>query len=159
MSNLVDEWLIFARESLLSAKALTHTDFAPNHIICFLCQGSAEKYLKAYLISKGWKLKKIHDLADLVGDAMGYDERFSALLSQAWILNDYTEAGRYPSDVDFESITAKEAEEAIKAAEEVAEFVLGILRPSASSNLNLTTDLTATQSPPGNDPNPSPRAE
>ncbi len=108
LSKLVDEWLVFARESLMSAKALIQADFAPYHIVCFLCQGSAEKYLKAYLISKGWKLRKIHDLADLVGDAMGYDESFAALLPQAWALNDYTEAGRYPSDLAFESITEKQ---------------------------------------------------
>lgn len=134
LSKLVDEWLILARESLLSAKALAQADFSPNHMVCFLCQGSAEKYLKAYLISKGWKLRKIHDLADLVGDAMGYDETFAVLLPQAWALNDYAEAGRYPSDVAFESITEKEVQEAIKAADEAAQFVLGKLQPSDSSS-------------------------
>jgi HEPN domain-containing protein len=58
LQKLLDEWLAFAKENLLYAKAGIKEDFALYHTVCFLCQGSAEKYLKAYLISHGWELKK-----------------------------------------------------------------------------------------------------
>jgi hypothetical protein len=44
--KLVKEWFAFASENLLFARAGMKEDFAPYHTICFLCQGSAEKYLK-----------------------------------------------------------------------------------------------------------------
>lgn len=45
--QLVNEWLSFARENLLFAKSGMTADFSPFHSVCFLCQGSGEKYLKA----------------------------------------------------------------------------------------------------------------
>ncbi len=62
---LVKEWLKFAEENLLLAHSGMREEFAPYHTICYLCQGSAEKYLKGFLIWNGWKLRKIHDLIDL----------------------------------------------------------------------------------------------
>ncbi len=41
--KLLRDWLTFARENLLFARAGMKEDFAPYHTICFLCQGSAEK--------------------------------------------------------------------------------------------------------------------
>jgi len=55
--KLVKDWLRFARENLLFARSGMKEDYAPYHTICFLCQGSAEKYLKAFLIWNGWELK------------------------------------------------------------------------------------------------------
>ena len=63
--KLINDWLCFAKENLLFAKAGMKEDFSPFHSICFMCQGSAEKYLKAFLIFKGWKFKKTHDLSEL----------------------------------------------------------------------------------------------
>ncbi|MBL7074673.1 HEPN domain-containing protein [candidate division KSB1 bacterium] len=62
----VKEWLLFARDNLIAAKKSIKSDFEgehfiPCHTVCFICQGCAEKYLKAYLIWNGWRLKKIHD--------------------------------------------------------------------------------------------------
>jgi len=64
--KLVKDWLFFAKENLLFAKSGMKEDFSPFHTICFLCQGSAEKYLKAFLLWNGWKLKKTHDMSELV---------------------------------------------------------------------------------------------
>lgn len=35
-------------------------------------QQALEKYLKAFLLSKGWKLERIHDLRALLEEAAGY---------------------------------------------------------------------------------------
>ncbi len=64
--ELIKNWLTYAKENLLSAKSLITEEFTQFHTVCFMCQGSAEKYLKAYLISNGWILEKIHDLENLL---------------------------------------------------------------------------------------------
>ena len=122
--KLVREWFTFAKENLLFARAGMKEDFAPFHTICFLCQGSAEKHLKGYLISKGWKLKKIHDLDELVEAATEFEPNFEKLFPFAEILNEYLTEGRYPADLAYEAIGHEQAKEAIAAAEKIAEFVI-----------------------------------
>jgi len=36
-------------------------------------QQALEKYLKAFLLQKGWKLKRIHELENLLDDAVKYN--------------------------------------------------------------------------------------
>ncbi len=55
--RLIKEWLSFARENILYAKSGMKEEFSPYRSICFMCQGSAEKYLKAFLIFNGWELQ------------------------------------------------------------------------------------------------------
>ena len=71
--ELIKNWPNFASENLLSAKVLMNEDFSPFHTICFMCQGSSEKYLKAYLIWNGWELEKIDDLEELLNYAFKLD--------------------------------------------------------------------------------------
>jgi HEPN domain-containing protein len=63
-----------------------------------LLQESIERYLKGYLISRGWELRKIHSLSTLLDHAVHYDEEFKAhsdlcenLTAQFW-------AQHYPGD-------------------------------------------------------------
>lgn len=118
------EWAAIAVENLLYAKDGMKADYSPFHTVCFLCQGSGEKYLKGYLISKGWKFEKIHDLVQLAKYAIKYDPNFDELFPPAEILNEYITAGRYPGDISFEAISKTDAEEAIVAAEQIEKFVL-----------------------------------
>ncbi len=129
--KLVDEWLVFAKENLLFAKDGMKAEYAPYHTICFLCQGSGEKYLKAYLISRDCELEKIHDLKQLIGYALRYDQSFGELKQEAEILNQYITEGRYPGDLPYESIGKTEAEEAITSAEKIEEFVLGKIKTAS----------------------------
>jgi HEPN domain-containing protein len=121
--QLVKDWLTFARENLLFAKSGIKEDFAPYHSICFMCQGCAEKYLKAFLIWQDWELKKTHDLSELVDICCQYDAAFEHLFPDAEVLNEYITAGRYPADLPFESIGKIEAVEAIEAAERIEALV------------------------------------
>jgi len=77
--KLIKDWLRFARENLLFARSGMTEDYASYHTICFLCQGSAEKYLKAFLIWNGWKLKKIHDLQELLVFCIDFEPGFEML--------------------------------------------------------------------------------
>jgi HEPN domain-containing protein len=147
MKKLIDDWLAFARENLLYAKDGMKAEYSPYHTICFLCHGSAEKYIKAYLITQGWELKKIHDLDELLDDAAEYDEDFIELFPFAEILDEYITEGRYPGDLPFESIGEDDAKEAIEAAEKIEQFVLEKL-----ANLDQPSGENTGQSAPNADP-------
>ncbi len=122
--KLVKDWLRFARENLLFAHSGMKEDYAPYHTICFLCQGSAEKYLKAFLIWNGWELKKIHDMGDLLTFCIDFDPEFENLKEECGLLNEYITEARYPGDLPFESIDEDDAREAIESADKIEEFVL-----------------------------------
>ncbi|MEW6481680.1 MAG: HEPN domain-containing protein [bacterium] len=40
----------------------------------FFLQQSLEKYIKAFLLGKGWKLKKIHEIDSLLDDVVKYNQ-------------------------------------------------------------------------------------
>ena len=131
--KLIKNWLSFARENLLFAKAGMKEYFSPYHTVCFMCQGSAEKYLKAFLLWKGWKLKRTHDLSELLDLCREYDDSFEHLFPECELLNEYITEGRYPSHLPFESIGEDDAKEAIEAAEKIAKHVV--------KNINLPSDF------------------
>lgn len=105
----VGEWLKFAQENFAVAGHELERNDVACHTICFLCQGSAEKYLKAYLISKGWELKKSHDIVELLEYCSDYDEGFNQHIEAGHVLNDYIIEGRYPGDISFEAIGIEQA--------------------------------------------------
>lgn len=125
--ELVKNWIFLAKENLLFAKAGMNEDFSPFHTICFLCQGSAEKYLKAFLLWNGWELKKTHDMSELIEICCEYDKSFDRLFSDCELLNEYITHGRYPNDLPIENIGEKQAIDAIQAAERVEKHVRNIL--------------------------------
>lgn len=122
--GLVRNWLNLARENLLFARGGMEADYSPHHTVCFLCQSAAEKYRKAFLIWNGWKLKKIHDLEELLSFCADYEPASRRLQPQCALLNEYITEARYPADLPFESIGQEEAAEALEAAEKIARFVL-----------------------------------
>jgi len=126
--KLVKDWLAFAKENLLFAQAGMEEDFSPYHTVCFLCQGSAEKYLKAFLLWNGWELKKTHDLSELLDLCCEYDTSFEKLFPECELLNDYITEGRYPGDLPFEGIGKNEADKALDAARKIQEYVLQNLK-------------------------------
>lgn len=91
------DWLLLAEERLTAADTLFQA--LGGTLSCIeLLQESLERYLKGYLISKGWELRKIHSLPTLLDHAVHYDEEFKAhadlcenLTAQFW-------AQHYPGD-------------------------------------------------------------
>ncbi|MBP7950715.1 MAG: HEPN domain-containing protein [Verrucomicrobiales bacterium] len=64
------DWLRSARTRLQSADSL-HPLEGANESVIELLHEAAERYLKAYLIACGWKLRRIHDLGALVAESRG----------------------------------------------------------------------------------------
>lgn len=125
------QWLRYAEGDLTVAQREIHTPEPVYHTVCFLCQGAAEKFLKGFLISRGWSLEKTHDLVALLGWCAEYEAGFAGLAAEGALLNEYIVAGRYPGDMAWEQITAVDAEEAVEAARRIAVQVRQAMKGSA----------------------------
>jgi HEPN domain-containing protein len=83
-----------------------------------LLQQSIEKYLKGYLISKGWKLIKTHDLKQLLDAAVKYNSAFNTYYDLLDMITEYYFEEKYPfgeTEVSLEEIknNLKQARELI----------------------------------------------
>lgn len=69
------------------------------HLICFSCQQSAEKYLKAFLVDKGIRFSRTHFLIkELLPLCEKVDEEFKVLKPYLEVLDPYSVEFRYPGD-------------------------------------------------------------
>lgn len=82
-----------------------------------------EKALKAYLLYKGKKLKKIHSLVTLLEECKEFDPSFEQLRTKCARLTVYYVTTRYPDIMDFGEFTEQRAKEAYDLAEAIISFV------------------------------------
>jgi len=70
------EWYTIAARDHGAAKALLkdRDEFLP--VAGMLLQQTVEKYLKGYLLSKGWKLARTHHLGQLLKALIGHEKDF-----------------------------------------------------------------------------------
>jgi HEPN domain-containing protein len=90
-----NEWFEKAQHDLDSVKLIInasgHADTA-----AVLLQQSAEKYLRGYLINKGWRLVKTHDLKQLLDEAVKFDSKFNKFYDMVERLSQYYVELKYP---------------------------------------------------------------
>lgn len=125
--NTSRQWVRFALGDLGVAEREFSYESPAYHTICFLCQSAAEKLLKGFLIYHGWSLKKTHDIVALLALCSEHDTALAAMVDEGIILNEYIIAGRYPEDLAYEQLGAKEAREALNAVRKIRERVLVLL--------------------------------
>ena len=88
-----DWFRIAAKDFGRVAKRLAEDD---SEDAAFRLQQALEKYLKGYLLSKGWTLKRVHDVESLLSEALHYEpdlERYRVLCQQ---VAGYYLVDRYP---------------------------------------------------------------
>ena len=77
--QVVKEWFERGANELKVAKIIfakeEYFDTVPFHT-----HQAVEKYLKGYLISKGWELKKLHDIETLITKVMSFEIEFQKYL-------------------------------------------------------------------------------
>ena len=103
-------WFRFADMDLLSAQR--NTTFHPVHmqLICYLCQQSAEKNLKGFLIYKGIEEPpKSHNLDMLCDKCANFDVRFECIYDQCESLTRYGVQPRYPHEMEISEQNMKKA--------------------------------------------------
>jgi len=96
------DWFYLAADRLKAADILWNSEGLTASGLELL-QESVERYLKGYLIAKGWKLVKTHDLVTLTAQAATYDSWFASYRAFAQELTDDFFAQHYPGE-DWQSI-------------------------------------------------------
>jgi HEPN domain-containing protein len=95
----------------------------PDEVICYLCQQSAEKYLKAFIFSHDIEPDKTYDLKDLLEKCQKYNMGFSTLSSKAYILSRNAVLSRYPNEL---GISNEDIKNALSNAKSIQEFIMKI---------------------------------
>jgi len=85
----------------------------------FWLQQAVEKFLKAYLLSKGWALRKIHDLEVLVNEAGQRKPEIGRYAKACRKISGYYIAERYPL-LDSPGLTL---DEVCHSRDEVAQLI------------------------------------
>lgn len=112
-------WAAYAESDYLAARRLLRGKNKFPNIACYHAQQSAEKYLKALLLTEGQNFPKIHnlrrlqDLCEVAGIVVPVDPDALDVLNIGAI------QARYPGD----PLSIDEAKEAIKIAKDVRKFV------------------------------------
>lgn len=122
IKELVKKWMKKADKDILTAARELSFEDPITDSVCFHCQQAVEKYLKAYLVFHQKYFTETHNILNLLELCSSIDPSFSSQLSEADKLTDYAIEIRYP-DVWLEP-DLSDAQEALKIAKEVKEFVL-----------------------------------
>jgi HEPN domain-containing protein len=119
--SIVDEWLLIAFDDYDSAKFLNDNKVPkPLEIICYHCQQSVEKSLKAFLCANDIKIEKIHETGTLCQNCIDLDSDFSDYLERCDALAAYATHTRYPVRIE---IANTDADRALLVAKAVYDFV------------------------------------
>jgi HEPN domain-containing protein len=89
------DWFLLARDRLQAADAVRQA-CGPGASAVELLQESVERYLKGYLVGKGWPLQKIHNLSMLLDVAVQRDPRFKEFANLCDTLTTQFWAQHYP---------------------------------------------------------------
>ena len=121
-SEYIGKWITKADNDLTIAKdeRFLKKDNIITDGICFHCQQTVEKYLKAFLADHDVDFGKTHNLEKLAVIYSEIDADFQNL--SFGNLSEYGVSIRYPDD--FYMPTIEEADECIKVAEQTRGFVL-----------------------------------
>jgi len=120
----VKEWLKYASNDLEAANHLLTLFPLKLEIICYLCQQSAEKMLKAFWLYSDVFPPKTHDLEVLRSKCEEFDASFLNLAGECIRLNDYSSQPRYPFSLE---ITEEDMQMAIKDSKGISEFVKSLI--------------------------------
>lgn len=118
-----NEWISYAKTDLEAAKFLTNMHPQPLEIICYHCQQSAEKSIKALIVKNGIQVKKTHDLLLLLQDLKSKID-ISPVKIECAELTNYSVITRYPYNFG-DSIDETRMKRAICSAEKILNFVFG----------------------------------
>jgi HEPN domain-containing protein len=111
-------WLAIARRDWQRLKLLLHAGDSAG--AGFFLQQALEKFLKGYLVQRGWPLRKTHELDRLLDACRGYDPSLAGFrplcerVSGYYVVERYPDAGEGP-DVDQVESDVKEAGDLVQA--------------------------------------------
>lgn len=119
MKRETGRWVRKAEDDLTGANQLAQGHPLLNDLICFHCQQSAEKYLKAMLIELGIAPPKTHRLQQLLLLLLPHCPSLKPLRRTLIALNRYAVDFRYP----IANATKRQATAALRQATKVREEI------------------------------------
>ncbi len=93
------DWLQIAEKDWSRAQRLLNED--DPELAGFCLQQAVEKFLKAFLLSKGWQLRRIHSLDALLDDAAVHDASLENYRKVCQKITGFYFAERYPQTTDL----------------------------------------------------------
>ena len=99
-SPYFEDWKQIARKDLGRMQLLLNSDDLEG--AAYFLQQSIEKYLKAWLLERGWPLKKTHELSLLLSEACNFDPALSTHEVICDRLAGYYFSQRYPALIESE---------------------------------------------------------
>ena len=134
--DIVKEWLKIAYEDYDTAKYLyDHKYPKPLEIICYHCQQSAEKSLKAYICANNIEVTKTHEVGLLCRQCSELDGSFIAFLDDCERLEFFATQTRYPNRIQIEEPnTEKSLQQALKIYEFVSEKIQQLFMSNEAHN-------------------------
>jgi HEPN domain-containing protein len=120
--EILKEWISKAEDDFQFAHISLNENKPFFAHICFLFQQSAEKYLKAFILARGLKFQKTHDLPMLLKKCIEETPDIDTLSDDCDLLATFYVETRYP--VHWPATFAKEdAEQAHRASDRIRHFV------------------------------------
>ena len=112
-SGRPEDWFDHAEADLDAAEILFKHGRNPA-VAAMHIQQAAEKALKGFLIARGWKLKRTHDLIQLLNQAVKYDSRFEKYRRFCEEATAYFFEARYPLFISKRTYSKKEVRVSLK---------------------------------------------
>ena len=98
-SSYPPDWLRIAERDWSRVTMLL--DEGDVELAGFCLQQAMEKFLKAFLLSHGWKLRRIHSLDSLLDDAITFDSMLEKYRDMCQKITAFYFAERYPFTADY----------------------------------------------------------
>jgi HEPN domain-containing protein len=99
LSVLVRQWIAKASVDYRTAERLLQDAEPIRESIAFHCQQAAEKYLKAFLVSRRIEFPKTHSIGRLLDLVSSISPELAASLEDAELLTPFGVEMRYPGDI------------------------------------------------------------
>jgi len=114
------DWLRIAEKDFKRAQKLLNA--GDPELAGFCLQQAIEKFLKAFLLSKGWELRRIHNLDALLDEAVVYDPSLEKFRSVCQKITAFYYIERYPFIVET-GITEDDVRASLKQIKKLIEKI------------------------------------
>lgn len=94
-SSYPGDWLRLAQKDWERVERMLNE--ADCEMAGWCLQQALEKFLKAFLLAQGWKLRRVHDLAALLDDAVRYESSLEQYRAACEKVTAFYFINRYPS--------------------------------------------------------------
>ncbi len=119
-SNYPEDWLRIARKDWARVEMLLKED--DPALAGFCLQQAVEKFLKAFLLSRGWRLRRIHNLDALLEDALQYNASLETYRAVCQRITAFYIVERYPFGMENE-VTKNDVTEALNQVKDLVELI------------------------------------